>query len=292
MLLGWPEVEIVAITTVADPDGRRADYVRRFLDLTGRTDIAVEPGARISLTHGQPMGGIPEHDRYWEGAAPQPRATQPAAALTRIASSLEAGATIAAIGPMTNLAMLEALHPGSLRDAPVVAMAGWFEPVPPGYPAWGPSADWNVQCDTLAAATVATHAALTLVPLSTSLRVQLCESDLSRLDEAGQLGRLIARQATAYCVDQDKAAIAHAHAALPDDLLNFHHDPLACAVAAGWDGVTTEVLSLTPTTHDGVLAFQPDEGGRAIRVVTDVDTDAFTEAWLAAINRASAGPVS
>jgi purine nucleosidase len=38
-LLGPPDVEIVGITTVADPDGRRAGYVHAFLELAGRTDI-------------------------------------------------------------------------------------------------------------------------------------------------------------------------------------------------------------------------------------------------------------
>ncbi|MEP6665084.1 MAG: nucleoside hydrolase [Nocardioidaceae bacterium] len=292
MLLGWRGVEIAGITTVADPDGRRADYVRRLLALTGRTNIPVEPGARVSLTNGQAMGDIPNHDRYWYGPDPQPQVPEPRAALDLITNSLDAGASIAAVGPMTNLALLEALHPGSMRDAPVVAMGGWFDPVPPGNPAWGPSADWNVQCDTLAATTVATHAALTLVPLSTTLRVHLRESDLPGLEDAGQLGQLITRQALAYCSDEDKTSIARAHAALPDDLLNFHHDPLACAVAAGWPGVSTDVLRLKVTTHDGVLQFRPDPDGRAVRVVTDVDSHAFKQAWLAAVIRAGASQTS
>jgi purine nucleosidase len=238
------------------------------------------------------MGGIPDHERYWGGAVVPPRATDPTAALDLMTDSLNSGATIAAIGPMTNLAMLEALRPGSLRDTRVVAMGGWFEPVPAGYPAWGPSADWNVQCDTLAATTVATHADLTLVPLTTTLRVHLRKSDLPVLEAAGALGQLLARQAVAYCSDEDKSAIARSHPALPDDLLNFHHDPLACAAAAGWGGATVEELRIVSTTHDGILQFQPADDGRPTRVVTDVDSSGFSAAWLTAVTSAASGPAS
>ncbi len=34
----------------------------------------------------------------------------------------------------------------------------------------------------------------------------------------------------------ENVELARRHAGLPDDFINFHHDPLACAVAAGWDG--------------------------------------------------------
>ena len=36
MLLGWPGVEVVGVTTTMDPGGRRAGYVGRCLDLAGR----------------------------------------------------------------------------------------------------------------------------------------------------------------------------------------------------------------------------------------------------------------
>ncbi len=68
MLLGSPDAEIVGITTTADPDGRRAGYVHRFLSLAGR-DIPVAAGAGTSLTTGRTMGAPADHDAYWGGAA-------------------------------------------------------------------------------------------------------------------------------------------------------------------------------------------------------------------------------
>jgi inosine-uridine nucleoside N-ribohydrolase len=50
MLLGWPGVELVGITTTIDPGGRRAGCVAHCLKLAGRDDIPVAAGAGVSLT--------------------------------------------------------------------------------------------------------------------------------------------------------------------------------------------------------------------------------------------------
>jgi purine nucleosidase len=41
MVLNWPDVELLAVTTVADDQGRRAGYARYALGLADREDIAV-----------------------------------------------------------------------------------------------------------------------------------------------------------------------------------------------------------------------------------------------------------
>lgn len=71
---------------------------------------------------------------------------------------------------------------------------------------------------------------------------------------------------------------------LPDDLLNFHYDPLACAVAVGWDGVMVEELELAARQEDdGSLAFPEEAGGRKTLVVTGVDGPRLEEEWLRAV---------
>ena len=37
MVLGWPDTELVGITTTADPEGLRAGYLAHFLGLAGRS---------------------------------------------------------------------------------------------------------------------------------------------------------------------------------------------------------------------------------------------------------------
>lgn len=284
MLLGWPDVEIVGITTVADPDGSRAGYVRTLLDLAGRNGIPIASGAGTSITDGRTMGDLPDHDRYWDG---QPRAEPPGGdAQQLLRTSVDTGATLLAIGPATNFARLETERPGALSGVSVVMMGGWVDPPPEGFPPWGPERDWNVQCDTRAVEIVAAAAQLTLVPLAVTVQTHLRAQDLPRLRAAGPLGALLARQARAYGEDRRRAELAAAHPRLPDDLLNFHHDPLACAVALGWPGVRYEQLRLEPVLEDGGLRFARSDGGRMTTVAVQVDGTGFAERWLEAIEAA------
>ena len=289
MLLGWPDVELVGITTAVDPGGRRAGYVTHCLQLTGRDDIPVAAGAEVSLTTLQSAEPITDDERYWPTTI-LPRPSAPGAALDLLERSIRQGATVVAIGPWTNLALLEVARPGRLGRVPVVAMGGWTQPPAAGLPAWGPEMDWNVQFDTRAAQILAATAELILVTLPVTLKAHLRAADLPRLRTCGPLGELLARQSEAYGEDHGMAELGRAHAGLPDDLLNFHYDPVACAVGAGWEGATIHQLRLQPVVDGGVLRFQPSAGGRLMRVVAELDGASFTETWLGAVEAAQPGP--
>jgi purine nucleosidase len=284
MALGWPGAEVVAVTTTADPGGRRAGYVAHFLELAGRPEIPVAAGAAVSLTTGRPMGGLPDHDRYW----PEPvaaRPSEPGAALELLDHSIERRATVLAIGPYTNLALLEQAQPGRLDQVPVVIMGGWVRPPEDGLPQWGPEEDWNVQCDTQAALAVSGISRSTMVTLPATLGVHLRAGDLPGLARLGPIGELLAHQARAYGAEHDMSALGRAHPALPDDLLNFHFDPVACAVALGWQGVEIEMVQIEPVFRGEVLRFRAAGMGET-RLVVAVDGDAFTETWLTAVEMA------
>jgi hypothetical protein len=49
-VLGWADVEITGITTVADPGGHRAACVAHLLHLAGRDDIPLAAGSDVSST--------------------------------------------------------------------------------------------------------------------------------------------------------------------------------------------------------------------------------------------------
>ncbi|MDQ3590144.1 MAG: hypothetical protein M3392_07885 [Actinomycetota bacterium] len=85
------------------------------------------------------------------------------------------------------------------------------------------------------------------VQFSVSLEVTLRETHLPQLREGGALARLIARQGELYGTDSDMTRVGGGHPGLPDDLLNFQYDPLACAVAAGWDGARRGAKALGAT---------------------------------------------
>jgi inosine-uridine nucleoside N-ribohydrolase len=284
MLLGWPGVEITGITTVADPGGVRAGLVHEILRLAGRTDIPVAAGAERPLSARQEAWPVVD-EALWPARPARP--APPGAALDLMARSIDRGATVVGIGPYTNLAMLAAGRAGSLAQAPVVLMGGWTGPPAAGLPPWGPARDANVQWDVRAAEAVTAEAAdLTLVTLPATLQAHLRRADLARLHDSGRIGVLLADQSEAHAVATGKAALGPAHRALPDDLLNFHYDPVACAVAAGWDGVRTEDQRLRAVLDDGTLRFEPHPQGRPTRVVVDVDGAAFTAVWLAAVEAA------
>lgn len=286
MVLGWPDAEIVAITTVADPDGVRAGYVHHVLGMVGRSEIPVYAGAGVSLTTGAEMGGVPDHDRYW-GVPVEPRPTPVEDAVAALDLSIDRAATVVAIGPSTNLALLEQSRPGRLAMARVVLMGGWIDPPVAGLPAWDAGMDWNVQCDTSAALTVWSAAGdLTLATLPVTLGVHLRETHLDRLAASGPLGELLARQAQAHGIEHGMPALGRAHAGLPDDLVNFQYDPLACAVALGWPGASVEQQRLAALIEDGVLRFHETGEGKRTGVVTAVDGVAFAEAWLTAVEAA------
>jgi inosine-uridine nucleoside N-ribohydrolase len=285
MLLGWEGVELAGITTMAESGGLRAGFARYVLRLAQRDDIQVSAGAAGSL------GGFPtapwSNDplRYWpEPIPPQPAA--PGAALALMAESIARSATVAGVGPYTNLALLEAIHPDLLASTSVVLMGGTVAPPRHDLPPWGPDMDWNVQSDAIAARIVFERCNPLIVPLDISLQVTMREAHLPALRASGPLGRLLADQAEMYAKEWNHRALSQEHAGLPDDFLNFHHDPLACAVAAGWDGVTIEEMKLTPELRGQSLTFVPGETGKPTRVVRQVDPERFSRDWLTAVERA------
>ncbi len=197
MLLGWPGVELVGITTTIDREGWRAAYVAHCLELVGREDVPLAAGAEGSLTTQKVADPYPADDRYWPSHL-APRPSTPGEALDLLGKSIAGGATAIGIGTFTNFALLEQARPGSLDRAPVVIMGGWTQPPAEGLPPWGPDRDFNVQWDTRAAEILAAHADLTLVTLPATLKAHLRGADLPRLRASGPLGDLLARQSDAH----------------------------------------------------------------------------------------------
>jgi inosine-uridine nucleoside N-ribohydrolase len=147
--------------------------------------------------------------------------------------------------------------------------------------------DFNVQWDTRAADVVAATGQLTLVTLPATLTAYLCGADLPRLRAAGPLGQLLARQGEAHGQANEMEKLGREHSGLPDDLLDFHYDPVACAVALGWPGATIKEMRLRPVLRHGVRTYQAHPEGRPTRVVLEVDGAAFRETWLSAVENAA-----
>lgn len=280
MLLKWPSVEITGITTVAEDRGRRAGYTRYALRLAGRSDIPVAAGAATSCGRFRCAVAFPAEGRYWpEPITPAPGPVADALALLK--RSIEDGARIVAIGPFTNLALLDEAYPGLLTRAEMYLMGGHLHPIPPGFPQWDNGSDWNVQYDVTSARHLFEHYSPTLIPIEVTAQTALRRAHLPTLRASGPLGQLLARQAEVFAGDEKHEEIyGRACAGLPDDIINFQHDPLACAVALGWDGVTGETVRVGTELRDGWLYEKVDEAGRAMRVITGVEAARFDALWL------------
>lgn len=283
MLLRWSEdVQLSGITTVAEANGRRAGYVQYVLGLEGRNDIPVASGADVSKRYYRyPELGYPAQERYWpEQIGPLPNPLDDAIQLLK--RSIEQGATIIAIGPFTNLYLLDLQYRGILMDANLFLMGGYVFPIRPGFPNWGNEMDWNIQVDVRSAKHVIENSNPTLIPLSVTVETALRRTYLHDLRKAGSLGQLIAQQAEAFAVDeQNEIRFGETCEGLPRDIINFQHDPLACAIALGWnDGVEIEELPLLLEEKDGFLYERIDPSGKPARVVTKVNGPRFNELWI------------
>jgi purine nucleosidase len=276
MLLRWPGVEITAITTSAEENGKRAGYVRHTLKLEQRDNIPVAAGANSHLKH-----PYPDEKLYWgEPIALSPNPVDKALLLLK--QSIERGAVVVAIGPLMNLCLLEKKYTGILRNARLFLMGGYIYPPRKGFPQWSNSDDYNIQIDTQSAEYVLKHSNPTLVPVSITGETFLRRAYLEKLKTAGALGQLIARQAESFANDEKmEEKYGKTCSDLPHDIINFQHDPVASAIALGWDeGVEIEQIPLKIELRDGLLEELIDGEGKPTQVVTKIDGNRFSQFWL------------
>ena len=282
MLLRWEGVDLTGITTVAEANGRRAGYVRHVLALEDRTEIPVTAGADVSQGYYRyPELGYPDEERYW--SKPIPASPNPLGdAIHLLKKSIEQNATIIAIGPFTNLYLLDLQYSGILKDANLFLMGGYVFPIRAGFPQWSNEMDWNIQVDVRSAEYVLAHSNLTMIPLSVTAETALRRIYLDKVRNSGALGELIAQQAEAFAIDEEsEKKYGETCEGLANDIINFQHDSFACAIALGWrQGVEIEELPLRIEEKDGWLHERVDPSGKPIRVVTKVDGPLFDEFWL------------
>ena len=235
MLLKWPDIEITGVTTVAEAQGRRAGYVHYVLNMMGRTDIPYAAGADVSEGYYRydELDYPPDEENWPELVAPHPNSSEKAVSLLK--QSVEQGATIVGIGPYTNLMLLEKAYPGTLKQVALFLMGGHVFDIPAGYPQWSKEEDYNIQVDIHAAKYVLEHANPTLIPITVTCQTALRRAYLSQLAHAGPLGELIVLQAERFArVEHKGQNYGETCVELPNDIINFQHDPLACAIALGW----------------------------------------------------------
>jgi hypothetical protein len=104
---------------------------------------------------------------------------------------------------------------------------------------------------------------------------------------AGPLAALLAEQAERHAIDCGRTSLPGAFPALPEDLLNFQYDALACAVALAWPGVELREIPVELSFDGRLLRMRELGGAPPLRVAVDVDGKRFEDVWLDAVERAA-----
>lgn len=201
---GSPELDLLAVTTVAGnrPVHITARNARCILDLAGKTGIPVHAGAatplghaeaRCNLVHGEDgLGGID---------IGEPATLQEGPAALRIVQCLlerpEHSVTVVALGPLTNLALAEALSPGILRRANRLLIMGGALQVPGNIT---PAAEFNFYADPIAANMVLQAGAdVVLFPLDVTGRAEMSAGWIASFGDLDtRCGRAAAGMLKAY----------------------------------------------------------------------------------------------
>lgn len=289
LALASPEVDLQLVTTVhGNVDlARTTENALRVLHLAGRSDVPVAAGARASLVHPQPERAGHVHGAEGLGGVqlpPSPVGADPRPAVTALAELLLSSAepvTVAAIGPLTNVAQLLAVHPEAAARIDRLVVMGGSARRGGNVTA---AAEFNIWSDPEAAAAVLGSTLRTvMVGLDVTLPTVLTEEGIARLAAAGPTG------ATAAAILQQY--LGHARAAYGTAGVVVH-DALALteAIAPGTLGTVRRDVVVDTTLGSGRGRTLVDRrtvstSPAAVEVAETVDSDAAVEFLVSRLSR-------
>ncbi len=278
-----PEIEVLGVTVVSGnvPVETGTQNALDVLAFVGASHIPVYRGA------GRPLVREPVHTREVHGHRGLGSAILPSASVEAREGAIEflsegsADTTLVAVGPLTNLALAERAHPGTLRKAKEVVVMGGAVLVPGNS---SPTAEYNFFADPQAAKEVlASGANLTLVPLDVTHQVRMTEEDIGQLVGQGATDRV------RFFEEASRVVVEHGRST--GGFVGIHlHDP----VAVGWtlepDLFGTESFWLDVEVDGTLTAGQvvvdrrrvEDEKrvGRPVRCIVQADVSGFLSLFV------------
>src|SRR5262245_30047577 len=283
LALASPEIELVAVTTVAGDTMLRARIAARLLALAGRDDIPVHPGCAHALSSpggfrwfGHEGAGITAGSR--DAASDEP-AVDALIRLFRPDDDLE----LVAIGPLTNVAAALAREPRFASRVPrLTVMGGWLRGARVGDTLLPPSVDYNLCSDAVAAVRVLSAGIPTrLVSADATVQVWLTDTDVTALERASDaVSHALARTIRIWTPVQ-RRLFAGLDAPPDADNAAFLHDPLALACVHDESFCRMEELAIEPAMVDGtfraLLRTRGTPGAFLMRCATSVDAPRFVE---------------
>ena len=191
LALASPEVDLLGVTSVAGNqtlDKTTANAIR-VLEFAGRSDIAVAAGADRPLVRDQFVASYVHGETGLDGPDLPPPQGAPvnrhaADFLADKIREANGNVTLVPVGPLTNVALMLALHPDA-RPERIVLMGG---AVAEGNVT--PAAEFNIWCDPEAAARVfASGIDITMIGLDVTHKALFTTAHVGRL--AGRVGEMV-----------------------------------------------------------------------------------------------------
>jgi inosine-uridine nucleoside N-ribohydrolase len=189
-----PEVELIGVTTVAGNQtvDKTTNNALRILELAGRSDIPVYRGADKPFIRAQDVAAHVHGESGLDGPdLPQPATReQEGHAVDYLAREIRARngkVTLIPTGPMTNVALLFALHPDA-RPERIVLMGGAI-----GEGNRTPAAEFNIWADPEAAQRLFLEGLdTTMVGLDVTHGALIKDEHTERMRGAGRVGKVVA----------------------------------------------------------------------------------------------------
>jgi inosine-uridine nucleoside N-ribohydrolase len=282
LALASPELELLGVTTVAGNqtlDKTTANAIR-VLEFAGRGEIPVAAGADRPLVREQYVAAYVHGETGMDGPDLPPAEGAPIErhAVDFLADQIRehgGGVTLVPTGPLTNVALLLALHPDA-RPERIVLMGGAI--------AEGnvtPAAEFNIWADPEAAARVfASGIDTTMVGLDVTHKALFTSAHMGRL--AGRVGGMVTKLLRFY-------------GEFHREVYNFDGSPIHDAVAVAQvirpELVTTEFLNIEIDVESQLCRGRTvvDVWRRSGRepnahAGVDIDADAFLELLIERLN--------
>lgn len=266
--LRHPDIDLAALTTVADDTAWRARIASTLLRLADRADVPVAPGVGWERS---PSGVRSRWDGDSEGFETDDVtfADEAVEVLVR-----ETPAEIATIGMQSNIAAAIERDPSFAgRVTRLNVMGGMFgklgdEP---------PSRDHNLVVDPDASVRSLNAGIPTLcLPIDVSFNARLTVSHREKLRTGDPLCRALAQLLDVWAKYSNPAP----------DVAAILHDPLLVACTVERRFVTSEVMPVTVVRHeDACRTFIDPVVGHPWEVITSVDGPAFADYWLETVFR-------
>jgi inosine-uridine nucleoside N-ribohydrolase len=282
LALASPEVELLGVTSVAGNqtlDKTTANAIR-VLEFAGRSDIAVAAGAGRPLVREQFVASYVHGETGLDGPDLPPPQSAPvnrhaADFLADKIREANGNVTLVPVGPLTNVALMLALHPDA-RPERIVLMGG---AVAEGNVT--PAAEFNIWCDPEAAARVfASGIDITMIGLDVTHKALFTTAHIGRL--AGRVGEMVTellrfydkfhRDVYGFDGSPIHDAVAVAHVLRPDLVETLHRN------------VEIDVESELCRGRTVVDLWQRTDRKPNCHVGVEIDSEGFLELLIERIN--------